>query len=64
MFVLNPDTILKKDCIKELINSSNKLNEKFSIMSPLSSPQNYGYFNDRVEKRIIDKDIILSLSAN
>ena len=58
VFVLNPDTILKKDCIKELINSSNKLNEKFSIMSPLSSPQNYGYFNDRVEKRIIDKDII------
>ena len=58
VFVLNPDTILKKDCIKELINSSNKLNEKFSIMSPLSSPQNYGYFNDRAEKRIIDKDII------
>ena len=58
VFVLNPDTILKKDCIKELINSSNKLNEKFSIMSPLSSPQNYGYFYDRVEKRIIDKDII------
>ena len=58
VFVLNPDTILKKNCIKELINSSNKLNEKFSIMSPLSSPQNYGYFNDRVEKRIIDKDII------
>ena len=58
VFVLNPDTILKKDCIKELINSSNKLNEKFSIMSPLSSPQNYGYFNDCVEKRIIDKDII------
>jgi len=58
VFVLNPDTILKKNCIKELINSSNKLNDKFSIMSPLSIPKNYGYFNDRAEKRIIDKDIV------
>ena len=58
VFVLNPDTILGKNCIKELINSSNKLNEKFSIISPLSNPKNYGYFNNSIEKRIIDKDII------
>jgi len=58
VFVLNPDTILDKNCIKNLISHSNKLNKDFSIISPLTNPQNYGYFEDVIEKRIFDKNII------
>ena len=58
VFVLNPDTILDKNCIKNLISHSNKLNKDFSIISPLTNPQNYGYFEDVIEKRILDKNII------
>lgn len=58
VFVLNPDTILHKDCIKELVNSSKKLKNNFSIISPLSTPKNYGYFNNSYEKRIMSKNFI------
>ena len=36
LLVLSPDTILKKNCEKELIKAANKNKNKFSIMSPLS----------------------------
>ena len=58
VFVLNPDTILAKNCIKELIKNSNKLSNNFAIISPLTTPPNYGYFEDIIEKRISDKNII------
>ena len=58
VFVLNPDTILDKNCIKNLISYSNKLNNNFAIISPLTDPPNYGYFEDIIEKRVIDKNII------
>tara|TARA_Y100000294_G_C8541099_1_gene331220 strand:+ start:93 stop:950 length:858 start_codon:yes stop_codon:yes gene_type:complete len=58
VFVLNPDTILAKNCIKELIKNSNKLSNNFAIISPFTAPPNYGYFEDIIEKRIGDKNII------
>lgn len=58
VFILNPDTILAKNCINELIKNSNKLSNNFAIISPLTTPPNYGYFEDIVEKRIGDKNII------
>ena len=33
VFVLNPDTILDKNCIKELVNGSNKVGNNFEIIS-------------------------------
>ena len=58
VFVLNPDTILHKDCIKELVDSSNKLKNNFAIISPLATPKNYGYFDNNYEKRIESKNFI------
>ena len=58
VFVLNPDTILDKNCIKNLISYSNKINNDFAIISPLTKPPNYGYFEDIIEKRVISEDII------
>jgi N-acetylglucosaminyl-diphospho-decaprenol L-rhamnosyltransferase len=58
VFVLNPDTILDKNCIKNLISYSNKINNDFAIISPLTKPLNYGYFEDIIEKRVISEDII------
>ena len=58
VFILNPDTILAKNCIYELIKNSNKLSNNFAIISPFTTPPNYGYFEDIVEKRIGDKNII------
>ena len=58
VFVLNPDTILEKNCIKKLVDGSKKLNNKFAIISPLTKPNNFGYFRDISEQRIKDKRII------
>ena len=33
VFVLNPDTILGKNCIKHLVDGSNKLGNNFTIVS-------------------------------
>jgi len=46
-FILNPDTILMKNCIKNLIKSINLLKSNFSILAPISSPKNYGYFEKK-----------------
>jgi len=58
VFVLNPDTILEKNCIKELVDGANKLNNNFTIISPLTKPNNFGYFRDSFEERIDNKKII------
>ena len=58
VFVLNPDTILEKNCIKKLVDGSNKLNNDFAIISPLTKPNNFGYFRGYSEERIKDKRII------
>merc|ERR1712127_768567 len=36
VFVLNPDTILGKNCIKHLVDGSNKLGNNFTIVPPLT----------------------------
>ena len=45
VLVLNPDTILSKNCIKELIHQANLIKNKFAILSPS-------------EKNIIKKEIM------
>ena len=46
VFILNPDTILDKNCIKQLISQSRVLKNKFAILSPSTKVKNYGYFKD------------------
>ena len=58
VFVLNPDTILDKNCIKELINGSNKVSNNFEVISPLEKSNNYGFFENIYEKRLNNKTII------
>tara|TARA_B100000795_G_C22767842_1_gene426513 strand:+ start:510 stop:1364 length:855 start_codon:yes stop_codon:yes gene_type:complete len=58
VLVLNPDTILDKNCIKELIHNANKLNNKFTIISPITKSKNFGYFTDSCEERMDNKNII------
>jgi len=42
LFILNPDTILKKNCEFHLLKSINTLKGNFSIISPRSNEKNYG----------------------
>ena len=58
VLVLNPDTILDKNCIKELIYNANKLDNKFTIISPITKSKNYGYFSNNHEERMDNKNII------
>ena len=58
VFVLNPDTILHSNCIKELIENANRLNNNFAIISPLTKPNNFGYFEGFHEERMENKNII------
>ena len=46
IFLLSPDTILEKNCEKELIKNS-KIIKNFSIISPLAKENNYGFFNNK-----------------
>jgi N-acetylglucosaminyl-diphospho-decaprenol L-rhamnosyltransferase len=63
VLILNPDTILEKNCIKNLISKSIILKNKFSILAPSSKYKNYGFFKDLKEKRfkiegLIDVDYV------
>ncbi len=44
-FLISPDTILRKNCVKNLVNVAEKLNGNFSIIAPQSNDVNYGYFS-------------------
>ena len=57
LFILNPDTILKKNCEKELLKSIKLLNNNFSIISPLSNEKNYGVYL-KTEKYYLKKNLI------
>ncbi len=46
--LLNPDVILQKDTIEEIINGSEKI-DKFAILAPLS--QNSEYLNYKIDKK-------------
>ena len=43
-FLISPDTLLGKNCVKNLINVAKKLNDDFSIIAPKSNDLNYGNF--------------------
>lgn len=46
LFILNPDTILKKNCESELLKTLNKHNNNISILAPISNDKNYGFFSE------------------
>ena len=52
-FILNPDSILKKNCINELYKVVTLLENKFKILAP-KLINNYGYFS----KNLSDKKIL------
>ena len=45
VFLLSPDTILKKNCEHELLKQINKIKD-FSLIAPLAKENNYGFFKD------------------
>tara|TARA_B100000575_G_scaffold273785_1_gene257001 strand:+ start:13 stop:858 length:846 start_codon:yes stop_codon:yes gene_type:complete len=42
LLILNPDTVLNKNCESQLVKSINKKNLNFSIMAPISQDKNFG----------------------
>ena len=47
VYLLSPDTILKKNSINNMIRFSNKVKDDFTIISPVSlNSRNYGFFNE------------------
>ena len=51
VFILSPDTILKKNCESELIKNMRKIKD-FSVIAPLAKENNYGFFS---KKKIIKR---------
>ena len=61
LFIISPDVILKKNCIKNLAVAAEKLKNKFHLLSPLSNEKNFGYFNKTYKNKksnIIDIDYL------
>ena len=58
VLILNPDTVLDKNCIKHLISKSTVLKNQFSILAPSSKYKNYGFFENFREKRFKVKGLI------
>tara|TARA_B100001057_G_scaffold496902_1_gene599630 strand:+ start:1964 stop:2812 length:849 start_codon:yes stop_codon:yes gene_type:complete len=46
VLLLSPDTVLNKNCEKELIKKS-KIIKNFSIIAPFAKENNYGFFNNK-----------------
>ena len=60
VFILNPDTILKKDCLQELFKAQIVLQDNFAILAP-NLLDNYGYFfnkNNNFNKGILEVDYV------
>jgi N-acetylglucosaminyl-diphospho-decaprenol L-rhamnosyltransferase len=61
VFILNPDTILKENCLKELYKAQLMLRENFVILAP-NLFNNYGYFlnrnNNYKTKSILEVDYV------
>ena len=67
LFILNPDTILKKYCEHEMLRSIKKLKNNFSIISPISNEKNYNLANKKnktTKDNITDEDISLIVNSN
>ena len=61
LFILNPDTILKKYCEHEMLRSIKKLKNNFSIISPISNEKNYNLEkkkNKTTKDKIADVDFV------
>ena len=60
LFVLSPDTILKKDCEKELLKAIKEKKNNFSIIAPLAKENNFGYFNNVKlnQKKLFEVDFV------
>ena len=57
LFILNPDTILKKNCENELLKSIKLLKENFSIISPVANEKNY-FLYSKTNKKYKKKNLI------
>ena len=63
-FILNPDTILKKNCLEELYKAQLVLKDNFAILAP-NFLNNYGYFskkNNNIKKKIFEVDYVKGLA--
>ena len=49
LLILNPDTVLKKNCELELLKSINIKKFNFSILAPISQDKNFGYVKKDVK---------------
>ena len=59
-FILNPDVILKKNCLKELFKAQILLRDNFTILAP-NLINNYGYFFNKdniYKKNILEVDYV------
>jgi GT2 family glycosyltransferase len=59
-FILNPDTILKENCLEELYKAQLVLKDNFVILAP-NFLNNYGYFskkNNNFKKKILEVDYV------
>ena len=60
-FILNPDTILKKNCLEELYKAQLMLRDDFAILAP-NFLNNYGYFlnknNDHKNQNLLEVDYV------
>ena len=50
VFILSPDVILKKNCENNLLKSANKLNNNFSIITPISQNKNYDFLKSSISE--------------
>ena len=55
VFLLSPDTILKKKCEHELMKQINTIKD-FSLIAPFAKEKNYGYFKEN--KKIRNKNLL------
>jgi N-acetylglucosaminyl-diphospho-decaprenol L-rhamnosyltransferase len=46
LFILNPDTVLKKNCEDQLLKTLNQNIKDLSILAPISNDKNYGFFDE------------------
>jgi len=60
VFILNPDVILKENCLQELFKAQIVLRDDFAILAP-NLLDNYGYFlnrNNNFKKSILEVDYV------
>ena len=60
VFILNPDVILKENCLQELFKAQIVLRDDFAILAP-NILDNYGYFlnqNNNFKKSILEVDYV------